>query len=433
MNKSASSTNANTSVGRTSLVLLLVIAFLNTMGITIIVPIVPFLTLQYLAHPNNLAVIVGWLTAAYGICQLIAAPGLGVLSDRFGRRPILFICLLGSVFGYLILGLGGALWLLFLGRIIDGLTGGNISVLFGYVADITEPKERGKYFGLLGSAASVGSLIGPALGGLLATINYRAPFLAAAGLLLLTLVWGYFLLPESLEREHRITSIALNELNPLKQLASAFRWANVRWLLLAWFLYAFPVGMLQTTFTVLMKDSLGFNATQASLVITVLGAVDILAQGVLVSWFLTMLGGIRLALMGFVLVGVSYLVLGSVAFLATPILLLVGIILFAASGSLVENALRGLISAMVGRHEQGRVSGATQSLQALGWVVGPIIGGFIYTAWGHFQVYVSASLITILAIVCLWIALPLLQSHQAKKQSPGDSEQEAAFLTKEEN
>ncbi|MBO0794922.1 MAG: MFS transporter [Ktedonobacteraceae bacterium] len=429
MNKSAGPTN--TSVGRTSLVLLLVIALLNTMGITIIVPIVPFLTVQYLAHPNTLAVIVGWLTAAYGICQLIAAPGLGVLSDRFGRRPILFICLLGSAFGYLILGLGGALWLLFLGRIIDGLTGGNISVLFGYVADITQPKDRGKYFGMLGAAASVGSLIGPALGGLLATINYRAPFLAAACLLLLTLIWGYFLLPESLDNEHRITSISLNELNPLKQLASAFRWANLRWLLLAWFLYAFPVGMLQTTITVLMKDSLGFNATQASLVVTVLGAVDILVQGVLVSWFLTRLGNIRLGLIAFALVGISYLVLGSIAFLATPILLLVGIMLFAGSGSLVENALRGLISGMVGRHEQGRVSGATQSLQSLGWVVGPLIGGFIYTAWGHFQVYVSASLITLLAIVCVWIALPLIQRHQTKEQTLG--EQEAALLSNEEN
>ena len=233
MNKAAGPTN--TSVGRTSFVLLLVIALLNTMGITIIVPIVPFLIVQYLAHPNNLAVIVGWLTAAYGICQLIAAPGLGVLSDRFGRRPILFICLLGSVFGYLILGLGGALWLLFLGRIIDGLTGGNISVLFGYVADITEAKDRGKYFGLLGAAASVGTLIGPAVGGLLATINDRVPFLAAAGLLLLTLVWGYFFLPESLGKEHRTTSIAMSELNPLKSLVSVLRGANLRWLLLAWF------------------------------------------------------------------------------------------------------------------------------------------------------------------------------------------------------
>ncbi len=431
MNKSAGPTN--TSVGRTSLVLLLVIALLNTIGITIIVPIVPFLTLRYLADPNNLAAIVGWLFAAYGICQLIAAPGLGVLSDRFGRRPMLFICLLGSVFGYLILGLGGALWLLFLGRIIDGLTGGNISILFGYVADITEPKDRGKYFGMLGAAAGVGSLIGPAVGGLLATINYSAPFLAAAGLLLLTLVWGYFWLPESLEKEHRITSIAVSELNPLKQLVSMFRWANLRWLLLAWFFYAFPVGMLQATLTVLMKDSLGFNVTQASLVITLLGAVDILVQGVLVSWLLSRLGNIRLGLIALVLVGISYLVLGSIAFLAAPILLLAGIILFAGSGSLVENALRGLISETVGRREQGRVSGTTQSLQSLGWIVGPLLGGFIYTAWGHFQVYASASFIIVLAIVCVWIALPIVQRHQAKKQTPGASEQEAALLPNEEN
>ena len=432
MNKSIGPTNSNTSVKRTSLVLLLVIALLNTIGITIIVPIVPFLTLRYLAHPNNLAAIVGWLFAAYGICQLIAAPALGVLSDRFGRRPILFICLLGSAVGYLILGFGGALWLLFLGRIIDGLTGGNIPVLFGYIADITEPKDRGKYFGMLGAAAGIGTLIGPAVGGLLATISYNAPFLAAAGLLLLTLVCGYFLLPESLEKEYRTTSIAVSELNPLKQLVSVFRWANLRWLLLAWFFYAFPVGMLQATITVLMKDSLGFNVTQAGLVVTVLGAVDILVQGVLVSWLLTKLGNIRLGLIALVLVAISYLVLGSIAFLATPILLLVGIILFAGSGSLVENALRGLISGMVGRREQGRVSGAMQSLQSLGWVVGPLIGGYMYTAWGHFQVYASASFIIVLAIVCVWIAhSAFFQRVEAKEQTLG--EQEAALLSNEEN
>ena len=181
-----------------------------------------------------------------------------------------------------------------------------------------------------------------------------------------------------------------------------------------------------------MKDSLGFNVTQASLVVTVLGAVDILVQGVLVGRLLAMLGNIKLGLIAFVLVGISYLVLGSIAFLATPILLLVGIVLFAGSGSLVENALRGLISGMVGRREQGRVSGATQSLQSLGWVIGPLVGGFVYTAWGHFQAYALASFIIVLAIVCVWIALPLIQRHQAKKQTLG-GEQEATVLSNEEN
>ena len=284
---------------------------------------------------------------------------------------------------------------------------------------------------MLGSAAGVGTLIGPALGGLLATINYHAPFLAAAGLFLLTLVCGYFLLPESLEKEHRITSIAVSQLNPLKQLVSVLRWATVRWFLLAWFFYAFPVGMLQTTITVLMKDSLGFNVTQAGLVITVLGAVDILVQGVLVGRLLALLGNIKLGIIALVLVGISYLVLGSIAFLATPVLLLVGIILFAGSGSLVENALRGLISAMVGRSEQGRISGAMQSLQSLGWIVGPLVGGFAYTAWGHFQAYASASFMIVLAIVCLWIALPRLRRDEAKEQARG--EHEAVVLSNEEH
>jgi DHA1 family tetracycline resistance protein-like MFS transporter len=431
MNTSVGPTN--TSVRRPSFVLLIVIALLNTMGITIIVPIVPFLTLRYLMHPGDLAAIVGWLTAAYGICQLIAAPALGVLSDRFGRRPILFICLLGSAIGYLIFGLGGALWLLFLGRIIDGLTGGNISVLFGYIADITEPKDRGRYFGMLGSAAGIGTLIGSAVGGLLATISYSVPFYVAAGLFLLTLVGGYFLLPESLQKEHRVTSITLSELNPLKQLVSVLRWANLRWLLLAWFCYEFPVGMLQTTVTVLMKDSLGFNATQAGFVITLLGVVDLIVQGLLVGWLLTKLGNIRLGLIALALVAISYLVLGSIAFLAVPLLLLVGIVLFAGSGSLVENSLRGLVSQLAGRSDQGRVSGAMQSLQSLGWIVGPIVGGFLYTAWGHFPTYASASFIIVLAIVCVWLAIPRLRRYATQAQAPEPGEQEVASLAHEES
>ncbi len=312
------------------------------------------------------------------------------------------------------------------------MTGGNISVLFGYVADITEPKDRGKYFGMLGAAAGVGSLAGSAVGGLLATINYSVPFLAAAGLFLLTLVCGYFVLPESLQKENRIPSIAVSELNPLKQLVSVFRWTNMRWVLLAWFFYAFPVGMLQTTITVLMKDSLSFNATQAGFVITLLAAADILVQGVLVGWLLARLGNIRLGLLAFVLVGISYLVLGSIAFVATPILLLVGIVLFAGSGSLVENALRGLVSATVGRSEQGRVSGAMQSVQSLGWIIGPLVGGFVYAAWGHFQAYASAAFLTLLAILCLWLALPRLQKNEAKEHTL-DGEREAVLLSHEEN
>ncbi|MBX5455747.1 MAG: MFS transporter [Thermogemmatispora sp.] len=411
MNKVPKLNQAKAPVRRTPLVLILVITLLNTMGIAIMVPLVPFLVARNAVPGHNLAVVVGWLTATYGICQLLAAPGLGVLSDRFGRRPVLFLCLLGSVAGYLMLGLGHTLWLFFLGRIIDGLTGGNISILFGYVADLTEPEERGKYFGLLGSAAGIGSLLGPALAGLLATLNERAPFFAAAGLLLLALIWGYFVLPESLERRYRLSSFSIYELNPLKQLISALSWEDLRWLLLAWFLYAFPVGILQGTFTVLLKDSLNFTVTQVSLVLTVLGAVDILVQGLLIGWLLRKLGNIRLGLLALALVGASYLMLGSLTWLAMPGLALLGITLFASAGSCVENALRGLTSQAAGRQDQGRLSGAMQALQSLGWVAGPLVGGYLYTVWGHWQAYAFAALTTLLAIACVRLALPLLRGR----------------------
>ena len=156
---------------RKALIFLMVMALLNTMGMTIVGPVVPFMTLKHLGNPTDLALVVSWMASSYGICQMIAAPGLGLLSDRFGRKPILFICLLGSAIGYLLFGLGGSLWILFLGYAIDGLTGGNFSVLFGYVADITEPEERGKYFGMVGGASGVGFMVGPAIGGLLANVS----------------------------------------------------------------------------------------------------------------------------------------------------------------------------------------------------------------------------------------------------------------------
>src|SRR5437868_3945662 len=407
------------SPGRKALLFLMVMAFLNTMGMTIVGPVVPFITLQHLSNPNDLALVVSWLVSSYGICQMIAAPGLGLLSDRFGRRPILFICLLGSAIGYLFFGLGGSLAILFLGRIIDGLTGGNFSVLFGYIADISEPEERGKYFGIVGGASGVGFMVGPAIGGLLANVNYSTPFLVAAGVILLNIAWGYFFLPESLSKEHRVTAIRLRELNPLKQMGDVFRLVNLRWLLLGGFFYALPFAMLQATLTILMKDSLGWNATQAGIIATTVGVVDILVQGVLVGKLLSIFGDVKLSISSLILVAISYLLLGSIALIASPILLISGVILFAGAGGLVENALRGLTSRMVGPGEQGRVSGAGQSVQSLAMILGPLFGGLVYTQLGHFQAYGSGALIIALAIASLVMAIPSLHKKKEVMETSG--------------
>ena len=402
---------------RKALIFLMVMALLNTMGMTIVGPVVPFMTLKHLGNPTDLALVVSWMASSYGICQMIAAPGLGLLSDRFGRKPILFICLLGSAIGYLLFGLGGSLLILFLGRIIDGLTGGNFSVLFGYIADITEPEERGKYFGMVGGASGVGFMVGPAIGGLLANVSYSTPFLVAAGVILLNIVWGYFFLPESLSHENRVKAIGLRDLNPLKQMGDVFRLAKLRWTLLAGFFYAFPFAMLVSLLTILMKDSLGWTATQAGLVATTVGVVDILVQGVLVGKLLAIFGDVKLSIGALILVAISYLLLGSIALIASPILLICGVILFAGSGGLVENALRGLTSRMVGPDEQGRVGGASQSMASLAMILGPLFGGVVYTQWGHFEAYGSGALIIVLAIVSVLVAVPALRRHKAEMEA----------------
>ncbi|HXR64495.1 MAG TPA: MFS transporter [Ktedonobacteraceae bacterium] len=394
---------------RKAIVFLIIVTLLNTMGMTIVGPVVPFMTLQHLNNPGDLAVVVAWLVSIYGVCQMIAAPGLGLLSDRFGRRPVLFVCLLGSAAGYLMFGLGGAIWVFFLSRIIDGLTGGNFSVLFAYIADITEPEERGKYFGLVGGFSGIGFILGPAIGGLLAGISYSAPFLAGTGVILLTLVWGFFFLPESLSKEHRVYTIRVRDLNPLSQIGSLFALANLRWLLVAAFLYGFPFAILQANLTILLKDSLGWDATAAGLVATVVGVVDILVQGLLVGKMLKIFGDIKLGIGGLALVAVSYVLMGLVSVIASPVLVVVGVVLFAGAGGLVENALRGLTSRLAGPRQQGLVGGAGQSMQSLAMILGPLVGGLLYAQFGHGTPYWFGALVIVLAIGAVALAVPALR------------------------
>jgi MFS transporter, DHA1 family, tetracycline resistance protein len=392
---------------------LMVMAFLNTMGVGIFLPVLAFIVQEYVRDQNNLAIAVGWLASIYAICQFIAAPGLGALSDRYGRRPILLICLLGSAIGYALFGLGGALWVLFLGRMIDGVTGGNFSILSAYVADITEPEERGKYFGMFGAVAGAGFIIGPAIGGFVSQFGNSVPAYLAAGITLASLIWGYFFLPESLSPEHRAARISLAELNLFKQLGSAFAIPQLRWLLAATFFFSLPFAILQSNMSVLIIDSLGWKADTIGYLFLLVGTLDILMQGVLAGRLLPIFGEIKLTVAGLLCEIIAYLLLGAVAIVPAPIFVFAGVIMFAIGTGFLEPASRGLISQAAAPRQQGVVQGGSQSIQSLAMVVGPLIGGVLYTQIGHVVPFWFGAGVVGLAIVATLLAVPSIRAHRA--------------------
>src|SRR5215213_5717411 len=197
---------------KATLGLIFAILLLDVVGITMLYPIAAYIVLRY----SDDAFMVTLLTVIYAAAQFVAAPLLGKLGDIYGRRPVLLLSLLGSAIGYVMFGVGGALWILCLSRLIDGITAGNQSVAAAYIADVSTPETRAKNFTLIGMAWGLGLIVGPALGAALGQLSLVAPAYLAAGLALASMLLGFWLLPESLPKEQRETRrLRLGDLNPL--------------------------------------------------------------------------------------------------------------------------------------------------------------------------------------------------------------------------
>ncbi|HLZ56708.1 MAG TPA: MFS transporter [Ktedonosporobacter sp.] len=400
--------------GRHLITFVIVTAFLNIMSMTISSPVTPFMVQKYVVDPHNLALVTGALFSCYSVCQFFAAPMLGALSDRYGRRWLLLICLLGSAIGYVMYGLGGALWIFFLSRIIDGLTGGNISILFALMADITKPEERGKLFGLLGAVSGIGLIVGPALGGFVARLGYQVPFYMAAALMLVNMLWCYFFVPETLSKERRSTQTALADLSPFKRLGDLFLLPQLRWLLLAGVFYSVPFMVFRSTITLLTKDNLGWHPENIGLILLVVGSMDILVQGVLIGRLLPIFGEVRLVVGGFVCQIIGYLLISVVAFEASPIILFTGVTIYALGGGLIEPSLGALSSRAAGSEHQGAFLGGSQSLQSLVYILAPLWAGFLYVQFGHATPYWSNVVVVGLAIVFVLMAMSSLKARSSQ-------------------
>ncbi|MBC2184989.1 TCR/Tet family MFS transporter [Listeria sp. FSL L7-0253] len=395
--------NATTSlINKKTLLFGLISVFLCGMGFSIIMPVVPFLVAPYVSNASEQALMVTLLTSVYALCVFFAAPGLGALSDRFGRRPVLLICFIGSAIGYFIFGLGGALWMLFLGRVIEGITGGSISTLFAFFADITPQEQRTKYFGWVSAAAGAGAALGPAFGGLLAHFGYAMPFFFGAAITLLNFMFGYFYMPESLQAEHRLKRIPLIRLNPFSQLLQILTIKNLSRLLVAAFLIWVPNGSLQAVMTQFTIDSFSWKPALIGMMFSIMGIQDILSQAFVMPKLLLKLTDKQIAILGMIAEIIGYALIAASSIFTLAPLLIIGMFVFGFGDSIFGPAFNGMVSKSASASEQGRIQGGSQAIQSLARIIGPIIGGQIYITLGHAAPAVMGVILITAAIFVLY-------------------------------
>jgi DHA1 family tetracycline resistance protein-like MFS transporter len=370
---------------RGALAIIFFIVFLDLLGFGIIIPLLAF----YVPDFQHNAMKVTALFSVYSICQFIGAPILGLISDRVGRRPVLALSQAGSAIGYLLLGMaalpfnspGSRLALVYLSRIIDGFTGGNISTAQAYVSDVTTPENRAKGMGLLGAAFGIGFSIGPALGGILGHWSLSLPGWIAAALAAAAAIVSWLRLPES--RKHAETE-AENWLHP-SRFAPIFRKPMLVQLLAIGFCIMAAFVMMESTITLFLNKIFGWAELGVGLYFLFIGIIIIGVQGGLIGRLTKKFGDWPLCVAGPVLVAVGMGGYIAVAYIGWHRTLAIGLPLLLISGatnavgrSFQQPTLSSLLSKFSGRSEQGVVFGLYHGLSSLARVVGPMIAGLAY-------------------------------------------------------
>ena len=378
---------------RSPLLPIFLTVFVDVLGLTLMLPLLPF----YTEHFGGTPLTVGLLIASYGLCQLISGPILGRLSDRVGRKPVLLVSQAGTFLGFLTIGFASTLWMLFLGRILDGLTAGNLTIAQAYISDVTRPENRTRAFALIGIAFGSGFLIGPAISGILAhRFGYATPAFAAAALSLLSIVLTATLLPKNPVRpaEDDVPAASAQAVagasgaprpapaaSGSRSLAFGkfFSRPLPRRRLLEFFAFTLSFSTLVGGLALFLNRRFGFNVENVGWVYAFSGLIGGFIQGGIIGRLVKRYGEAKLALSGFVTMAIGYCFLG-LAFRIPVLLLLVAVSGFGVA--VTRPALTTLLTKSVSRDEQGAALGVSQSLSSIAQIVGaPVAGLLIEHGW----------------------------------------------------
>ena len=395
------------------LIPIFIVVFVDILGFCIILPLLPY----YASKINAVDASVGPLIASYSLCQFIAAPILGNLSDTHGRRPILLYSQFGSFMGFILLGLAMHLphplaWL-FAGRMIDGLSGGNLTVAQAYLSDITEPHERAKIFGMvIGVSFGLGFTIGPGLGAIIADrFGYDISAYLAAFFSLSSIVATFFLLPET---QHQSDEPRPRGLSMYTRVMDYLRIAELRPLLAVFFFLSLPFTIYTTMFALFAKNQLGFNQKQAGTFLALVGLLGIVWQGGFIGPIVRRFGEYKSLLIGLVAsaAGLYYVVAVDVWWK-----LIFVAILFSFGHSVSRPSLTSVIAQAAPPNRRGGVFGAMTSIESFTRVIGPVLGGWIVTTQPRWLGWVGGALFTVAALIGSTI-----RSSEARSAEPQSSE-----------
>jgi DHA1 family tetracycline resistance protein-like MFS transporter len=367
---------------RSALLPIFLIVLVDILGLTLILPLLPFYAEKLGASPK----VVGLLVSVFAFCQLISGPILGQLSDRTGRKPLLLVSQFGTLVGFIILAQAETLWLVFLSRIIDGFTAGNLSLAQAYISDVTEPSNRAKAFGVIGVAFGLGFLVGPGVSGYLSQYGYHYPVWAAVGLSALSIVATWFLLPSASTvpvREYKDGAVGPGgrrlTVFQFSAYGEFFKRPELGPLLVEFFLFVLSFALFTAGFALFCErrfthDGVPFGPREVGYIFAFSGFLGIFLQGGLIGRLVKRYGERKLVTAGFISSVLGYVLL---AFAPSVPFLLVSAMLGSFGNSSLRPALTSLVTQKADRHEQGVILGLTQSLMSIAQIISPAVGGLM--------------------------------------------------------